>query len=77
MPQRANVNQNVEGGSAKHAAKVRAGKLGGVVGGPARARKLSRQRRHDIAQEAAIRRWSSNRSKQIKEAKAAKKRGKA
>lgn len=76
MPQRANKEQNTEGGSAKNPDKVRAGHAGGLKGGPARARKLSRQRKHDIAQQAAMRRWSGKRSQQVQSAKAKKRKAK-
>ena len=76
MPRRANVNQNDEGGSAKDPDKVRAGSQGGLKGGPSRARKLSAQRKHDIAKEAALRRWSGNRSQRVQEAKASKRKKK-
>jgi len=42
-------------------AAVTLGKLGGVVGGPARARVLSAQARSRIAREAALARWRGHR----------------
>lgn len=43
--------------SGKNPAAVLLGHLGGLKGGPARARKLSAARRHDIARAAAEARW--------------------
>lgn len=42
----------------KNPAAVALGKLGGAKGGPARAKKLSKKRRADIAKKAAKARWS-------------------
>lgn len=42
----------------KNPAAVALGKLGGKVGGPARAAALSSSRRSEIARKAAERRWS-------------------
>ncbi len=42
----------------KNPAAVALGRLGGLRGGPARAKKLSPGRRKEIAQEAAKKRWS-------------------
>jgi hypothetical protein len=42
----------------KDAASVELGRLGGLKGGPARAKKLSRERRIEIAKKAAAARWS-------------------
>lgn len=42
----------------KNPAAVALGKLGGKVGGPARAKKLSAKRRSAIAKKAARARWS-------------------
>jgi hypothetical protein len=41
----------------KNPAAVALGKLGGEKGGPARAKKLSKERRSEIAQKAALARW--------------------
>jgi len=41
----------------KNPAAVALGKLGGAKGGPARARKLSKKRRAEIAKKAAAARW--------------------
>lgn len=51
-----------------HAAAVALGRRGGLKGGPARAKKLSRKRRIDIAKKAAEARW---RPKQARVPKAA------
>ena len=42
----------------RHAAAVTLGRLGGKKGGPARAKKLSKKRRSEIARKAAETRWS-------------------
>jgi len=42
----------------RNPAAVELGRLGGLSGGPARARKLSARRRSDIARKAAAARWS-------------------
>lgn len=42
----------------KNPAAVALGKLGGLKGGPARAKALSKNRRSEIAKGAAIKRWS-------------------
>lgn len=42
----------------KNPAAVALGRLGGIKGGPARAKKLSQKRRKKIAREAAEARWS-------------------
>ncbi len=39
------------------------GRLGGQKGGLARAKKLSRKRRHDIAKKAAMTRWSKTKKR--------------
>lgn len=44
----------------KNAAAVSLGRLGGKKGGPARAAKLSKARRKEIAQQAAKARWAKN-----------------
>jgi hypothetical protein len=41
----------------KNPAAVELGKLGGKKGGPARAKKLSKERRVEIARRAAVTRW--------------------
>lgn len=51
----------------KNPAAVSLGRLGGLVGGPARARKLSATRRREIAQKAGKARW-----KKVREAQKAK-----
>jgi hypothetical protein len=45
----------------KNPAAVMLGRLGGKKGGRARAEKLSKERRREIAQDAARRRWSKKR----------------
>ena len=42
----------------KDAASVELGRLGGLKGGPARAKRLSPERRSEIAKKAAAARWS-------------------
>ena len=44
----------------KNPAAVALGRLGGLKGGPARAKKLSKKRRIKIAQNAAKSRWDKN-----------------
>ena len=44
----------------KNPAAVALGRLGGKKGGPARAAKLSKQRRSAIARKAALARWSKS-----------------
>ena len=43
----------------KNPAAVALGRLGGLKGGPSRAKKLSSKRRKEIAKEAALKRWIS------------------
>jgi methenyltetrahydromethanopterin cyclohydrolase len=45
--------------SQKNPAAVSLGRLGGLKGGPARAKRLSPKKRKEIAQKAAKTRWSS------------------
>jgi len=54
------VPQPEEGQTEKNPAAVALGRLGGLKGGPARARKLSAKRRRDIAQSAARARWKKD-----------------
>lgn len=44
----------------KNPAAVALGRLGGAKGGPARAKKLSKQKRSEIAQLAANKRWHNS-----------------
>lgn len=46
-----------EESSGKNPHAVALGRLGGLKGGPARAKKLSKKKRSDIAQKAATARW--------------------
>lgn len=46
--------------SEKNPAAVALGRLGGKKGGPARAKKLSKKRRKEIAQKAAKTRWNKS-----------------
>ncbi len=48
---------------AKNPAAVALGRLGGKVGGKARAAALTGKQRSDIAQKAALARWSKKRTK--------------
>lgn len=52
--------ENVAG--SKNPAAVALGKLGGKKGGPARAKKLTKQQRSEIAKKAALARWAKKRS---------------
>ncbi len=47
----------------KNPAAVALGRLGGKKGGPARAKKLSKKRRSEIAKKAARARWNKQRKK--------------
>jgi hypothetical protein len=47
--------------TAKNPAAVQLGRLGGLKGGPARARKLTPQQRAEIARKAALSRWAKRR----------------
>jgi hypothetical protein len=47
--------------TAKNPAAVQLGRLGGLKGGPARARKLTPQQRAEIARKAAQSRWAKRR----------------
>ena len=47
----------------KNPAAVALGKLGGLIGGPARARSLPSRRRREIARMAAKARWNSKKEK--------------
>jgi hypothetical protein len=49
------------GQPAKNPAAVALGRLGGLKGGPARARKLTKQQRSQIARKAAQSRWAKRR----------------
>ena len=53
-----------EGKEGKNPAAVELGRLGGKRGGPARAKKLSKRRRSEIAKTAAKARWGRKRKKQ-------------
>ncbi|MEK6601372.1 MAG: hypothetical protein AABZ09_05775 [Candidatus Binatota bacterium] len=44
----------------KNPAAVALGRLGGLKGGPARAKKLSKEKQTEIARKAAIARWSKS-----------------
>lgn len=46
--------------SSKNPAAVELGRLGGLKGGPARAKKLTAQQRSEIARKAAETRWGKN-----------------
>ena len=49
--------------TAKNPAAVQLGRLGGLKGGPARARKLTPQQRVEIARKAALSRWAKRRQR--------------
>lgn len=55
----------VEPVSEKNPAAVALGRLGGLKGGKARAAKLSKKRRSEIARDAALRRWSDHNEKSV------------
>jgi hypothetical protein len=50
-----------EAGLTKNPAAVALGRLGGLKGGAARAKKLSKKRRQEIASKAAKKRWAKKR----------------
>lgn len=58
-----NANESIGNskGRQKNPAAVALGRLGGKKGGPARARKLSKERRSEIARNAALSRWTKQR----------------
>ncbi len=53
----ANIVAEATGDSEKNPAAVALGRLGGLKGGKARAKKLSKKRRSEIAKKAAQARW--------------------
>ena len=57
----ADIVAEATGDSEKNPHAVALGKLGGKMGGPARAKKLSKKRRSEIARKAAQARWASRR----------------
>ena len=70
MPKRSSKRQDVNvlaadivaeatGDSEKNPAAVALGRLGGLKGGKARAKKLSKKRRSEIARKAARARWAA------------------
>ncbi len=56
----AQATGDAEPESGKNPAAVALGRLGGLKGGPARAKKLSAKRRSDIARRAAAKRWAKS-----------------
>jgi 3-oxoacyl-ACP reductase-like protein len=52
------ITQSVKDNPTKNPAAVALGRLGGLKGGKARARKLSHHRREEIAKNAAVARWN-------------------
>ena len=52
-----NDNPTTDEPSTKNPAAVALGRLGGLKGGPARAKKLTKKKRTEIAQKAAKARW--------------------
>jgi len=51
------VGQAIENDNGKNPAAVALGRLGGLKGGKARAKKLTASQRSDIAKKAALKRW--------------------
>ena len=51
------TNSDAAADSKKNPAAVTLGRMGGAKGGPARAASLSKSRRREIAQNAAVSRW--------------------
>lgn len=68
------VSQTTDGApdSSKSEAAVLLGRLGGMKGGPARAKKLSKKRRSEIARKAAEVRWQLKEQRSGKETSAKK-----
>jgi hypothetical protein len=58
MPKRSSNNKIEK----KNPAAVALGKLGGLKGGPARAKKLSPERRSELARKAVLARWAKQKS---------------
>ena len=56
-------NPDDEQPTEKNPAAVALGRLGGLKGGPARARKLTKEQRSEIAKKAARSRWKNTRHK--------------
>ena len=56
----AGILAEATGGSEKNPHAVALGRMGGKVGGAARARKLSKKRRSEIARKAAHARWKKH-----------------
>lgn len=56
MPNHSNKNATKQ----KNPAAVALGRLGGLKGGPARAKKLSPQRRSELARKAVLVRWAKS-----------------
>ena len=54
----ADIVAEATGDSDKNPHAVALGRLGGAKGGPARAKKLSKKRRSEIAKKAALARWA-------------------
>ena len=54
------ITKSAQQSPAKNPAAVALGRLGGLKGGNARAKKLSRKRRQEIAQKAAQQRWTKD-----------------
>lgn len=58
----AGIVAEATGGSEKNPAALALGRLGGLKGGKARAKKLSAKRRYEIAKKAAAARWRGTES---------------
>ncbi len=56
----ADIVAEATGDSEKNPHAVALGRMGGAKGGPARAKKLSKKRRSEIAREAAQARWAKS-----------------
>lgn len=56
------AKKRVEAPQEKNPAAVALGRLGGMKGGKARAKALTRKQRSDIAKKAAAKRWSNKKS---------------
>lgn len=52
----------------KNPAAVMLGRLGGLKGGPARMKQLSKEERRELGRKAAKARWDRHRARQVREA---------
>jgi hypothetical protein len=65
VPKRQKTAQLPDAPKEKNPAAVALGRLGGLVGGPARAKKLSKKQRKAIAQQGGKARWAKALDKRV------------